>query len=91
MNRRRFIGIAGGTLAAAGTTAYLLSDKSNLGRVDLEPPAYYPNILKPDEKDILFLASLAPSGHNTQPWFVQHLEPFHWIIGNDKTKWLPRR
>ncbi len=37
----------------------------------------------------MFLASLAPSGHNTQPWFVQYLEPYHWIIGNDKSKWLP--
>ncbi len=89
MNRRSFIGIAGGTLVAVGTTAYLLSDKSSLGRGDLEPPVDTGKILTPDENDILFLASLAPSGHNTQPWFVQHLEPFHWIIGNDKTQWLP--
>ncbi|MFN0278498.1 MAG: Acg family FMN-binding oxidoreductase [Pyrinomonadaceae bacterium] len=89
MNRRRFIGIAGGTLVAVGTTAYFLSDKSSLGRVDLEPSADTGEILTRDENDILSLASLAPSGHNTQPWFVQHLEPYHWIIGNDKTKWLP--
>nr|WP_236579558.1 hypothetical protein [Pseudanabaena sp. lw0831] len=44
---------------------------------------------KPDENEILHLASLAPSGHNTQPWFVQYLEPYNWIIGNDKSKWLP--
>lgn len=42
-----------------------------------------------DETEILYLASLAPSGHNTQPWFVRLIEPFHWIIGNDKNKWLP--
>lgn len=36
----------------------------------------------------MFLASLAPSGHNTQPWFVKYLEPYHWIIGNDKSRWL---
>lgn len=29
-----------------------------------------------------------PIRHNTQPWFVQYLEPYHWIIGNDKSKWL---
>jgi hypothetical protein len=45
--------------------------------------------LQPDEKEILFLASLAPSGHNTQPWFVKYLEPYHWIIGNEKSRWLP--
>jgi hypothetical protein len=88
MDRRRFIGIAGGTTLAVGITAYLLSDKSNLSRADIKPIDNH-KTLKPDEKEILFLASLAPSGHNTQPWFVQYLEPYHWIIGSDKRKWLP--
>jgi hypothetical protein len=74
---------------AAGATSYLLSDKSNLLREDIKPADNTNEILKPDEKQILFLASLAPSGHNTQPWFVQYLAPFHWMIGNDKSKWLP--
>jgi hypothetical protein len=97
MNRKKFIGIVGGTVLAVGTTSYLLSDKSNFVRADIEPAddSTKPTLrdrnktLKPDEKEILFLASLAPSGHNTQPWFVQYLEPYHWIIGNDKSKWLP--
>jgi hypothetical protein len=89
MNRRRFIGIAGGTTLAVGATAYFLSDKSNLLRADIKPTDDNNKTLKPDEKEILFLASLAPSGHNTQPWFVQYLEPYHWVIGNDKSKWLP--
>jgi hypothetical protein len=89
MNRRKFIGIASGTTLAVGTVTYLLSDKSNLVRADIKPIDDNNATLKPDEKEILFLASLAPSGHNTQPWFVQYLEPYHWIIGNDKTKWLP--
>ena len=67
----------------------MLSDKSNLLRADIKPADDNNETLKPDEKEILFLASLAPSGHNTQPWFVQYLEPYHWIIGNDKSKWLP--
>lgn len=29
MNRRKFIGIAAGTIVATGTTYYLFSDKSN--------------------------------------------------------------
>lgn len=89
MKRRQFIGIAGGTVLAAGTTAYLLSDKGNLSRSGLKSSEETPDFLKADEKEILSLASLAPSEHNTQPWFVQYVEPFHWIIGNDKNKWLP--
>jgi hypothetical protein len=97
MNRKKFISIFSGTVIVAGATSYLLSDKSNLVRADIRPgdDSTRPTLrdhnktLKPDEKEILFLASLAPSGHNTQPWFIQYLEPYHWIIGNDKRKWLP--
>jgi hypothetical protein len=89
MNKRKFIGIAGGTIIATGITAYLLSDRSNFVRANLEPKIDNNKTLKPDEKEILLLASLAPSGHNTQPWLVQYLAPYHWIIGNDKSKWLP--
>ncbi len=89
MNRRNFIGIAGGTLVAVGAGAYILSDRSTFTRSDLIADKSQNIKLQPDEREILFLASLAPSGHNTQPWFVQYLEPFHWIIGNDKSKWLP--
>lgn len=89
MNRKKFIAIAGGTLAIAGVTYYLLSDKSNFIRGDMKTgmPGTVP--LLADEREILFLASLAPSGHNTQPWFVKYIEPYHWIICNDKSKWLP--
>ena len=73
----------------AATTAYLCIDRSNLSRADLEMVDGDNGTLNPEEKQILSLASLAPSGHNTQPWFVQPLEPYHWIIGNDKSRWLP--
>lgn len=89
MNRHEFLGIVGGSVLTASGLAYLLSDKSNLGRADLPVDAPGTLPLKPDEREILYLASLAPSGHNTQPWSVTYLEPYHWIIGNDKTKWLP--
>lgn len=32
---------------------------------------------------------MAQSGHNIQPWFIKHIEPYHWIVCNDKTRWLP--
>ena len=89
MNRIKFISIVGGTVGAVGATAYLLSDRSNLVRADLQQVDDKNENLKLDEREILFLASLAPSGYNTQPWFVRYLEPYHWIIGNDKSKWLP--
>jgi len=89
MNRRHFIGIASGAILATAGTAYLLSDRRNLLRADITPEAEDHENLQPDEKEILFLASLAPSGHNTQPWFVYRLEPYHWTIGNDRSRWLP--
>jgi len=45
--------------------------------------------LTEQEMDILYLASLAPSGHNTQPWMVRIVEPQHWIIGSARERWLP--
>jgi hypothetical protein len=89
MDRIKFISIVGGTIGIVGTITYLLSDRNNLVRADLKQREDKNKTLKPDEKEILFLASLAPSGHNTQPWSVRYLAPYHWIIGNDRTKWLP--
>jgi hypothetical protein len=45
--------------------------------------------LEKDELEILYLASFAPSGHNTQPWIVKVVESKHWIIGSDRKRWLP--
>ena len=42
-----------------------------------------------DEIKILYLASLAPSGHNTQPWMITIKGPKRWVIGSDKLRWLP--
>lgn len=89
MNRRKFLRIAGVTVAVAGGGTYLLSDKCNFQRKDIKDVSSNSFPFQPDEKEILYLASLAPSGHNTQPWLVKYIEPYHWIIGNDKSKWLP--
>lgn len=89
MNRRKFVAIAGSSIVIAGVTYYLLSDKNNFVRADARPAEIGKISLHPDERTILFLASLAPSGHNTQPWFVKYVEPFNWVIGNDKCRWLP--
>ena len=89
MNRRKFIAIAGSSIVTGGVTYYLLSDKNNFVRANSNQNDPIKILLKPDEREILFLASLAPSGHNTQPWFIKYVEPYHWIIGNDKNRWLP--
>ena len=88
MNRRNFIAFAGATIVVAGGVYYLSTDKSNFVRTDIKDDSSGNIPLRDDERAILQLASLAPSGHNTQPWFVKYIEPYHWIIGNDKSKWL---
>jgi hypothetical protein len=89
MKRRKFISIAGGVVLLAAGTSYLLSDKNNFTRKDIKLGLLGNIPLTADEEEILYLASLAPSGHNTQPWFIKHIEAYHWILGNDKSKWLP--
>ncbi|MEO8403294.1 MAG: hypothetical protein ABI480_01815 [Chitinophagaceae bacterium] len=89
MNRRKFLGVAAGTIIVAGGVTYLLSDRHNFVRNNIKVTPSDKSFLKSDEREILYLASLAPSGHNTQPWFIKYIEPYHWIICNDKSKWLP--
>jgi nitroreductase len=89
MNRKQFLGLTGGMIAVAGVTGYGISDKNNYIRSDITDTYNGKVKLMPDEYGILYLASLAPSGHNTQPWQIKYIEPFHWIICNDQTKWLP--
>jgi hypothetical protein len=89
MTRRKFLTITTGVIVIGGVAYYLNSDKSNFVRTDIKENTQTNIPLLADEKQILYLASLAPSGHNTQPWIVKYVEPYHWIICNDKTKWLP--
>ena len=89
MNRRKFLGVTAGSIVIIGGASYLLSDKHNFVRDNINVSASDKSVLKPGEREILYLASLAPSGHNTQPWFIKYIEPYHWIICNDKSKWLP--
>lgn len=89
MDRKTFLGIVTGTLVVGGSSYFLTSDKHNFVRDDVTPNKTEQLPLKADEEEILLLASLAPSGHNTQPWFIKYIEPYHWVIGNDKGRWLP--
>jgi hypothetical protein len=91
LNRRDFLRLSGeGILLFGGLS--MTSGCSGLKRNDL--PQFNGEKesiqgLEKDELEILYLASLAPSSHNTQPWNVKIVEPKHWIIGSDKKRWLP--
>ena len=54
-----------------------------------EPPGSAPaSLIPPDLHRILYYASLAPSGHNAQPWTVR-LDGQQMWIGTDSARWLP--
>lgn len=89
MKRRTFLKTAGGVIVLAGTGYYLASDKSNYERAPKPTASSKATSLSTDEQRILYLASLAPSGHNTQPWRVERTAPFHWTVCNDRSRWLP--
>ena len=91
MNRKEFLGIAGISILMVAKPPAILTDKNTSGDTGLKIDSKRKilNKLNEIEIEILTLASLAPSGHNAQPWFVKYIEPYKWIIGNDKTKWLP--
>ena len=61
MKRRKFLTLAGTSTVTAGVTYYLLSDKNNFVRADSKQDETTKILVHPDESQILFLASLAPS------------------------------
>lgn len=92
MNRRRFLKnslAAGSLLAGAGS---FLSACSGITRSDLPyagPVGNATMALNKTRISILYHASLAPSGHNSQPWVVKVIGQDEWIIGIDSSRRLP--
>ncbi|MCK5542410.1 MAG: hypothetical protein KAI40_06925 [Desulfobacterales bacterium] len=90
MDRREFItkGVAAGTLVL-GTGSFLYSCKNNLREKLMHLPIYQSDQsdrighLNQETYNILYYASLAPSGHNSQPWSVRILNETEWIIESD--------
>ena len=93
LNRRNFIktGIAAGTLILAGGA--LVGGCSGIRRSDL-PAGHSPResavALHAHAAAILHYASLAPSGHNAQPWTVTVNRPLVWTIALDPARRLPQ-
>jgi hypothetical protein len=70
----------------------LLSSCSGFRRSSLKTSEILPDeIPELDDQSIavLFFASLAPSGHNSQPWYVKKTARFEWIIGANPNCRLP--
>ena len=91
MNRRNFLKVSAESMILFGGLSFIQAC-SGFKRSDLERLQDQEKPIKGLEKDgmeILSLASLAPSGHNTQPWTVKIIEPNHWMIGSEKKRWLP--
>jgi hypothetical protein len=90
-NRRTFlINVAKGGLALSSLS--LLTSCGGVTRSDLNygtNSAELQQVIGREGVEILHLASLAPNGHNTQPWTVTIVDPNHWTIGTDPARWLP--
>ena len=93
LSRRKFIksSFAVGALAM-GVMPLLSACGRGIRRGDIKPAGRLPEAI-PDLDDqsagILHYASLAPSGHNAQPWYVKVINRGEWIIGADPERRLP--
>ena len=89
MKRRSFLKgtMATGVLVASGVP--LLASCSGVKRSDLPVSEESAKGLDDESARILWYASLAPSGHNSQPWFVKVLGKGEWIVGAEPRRRLP--
>lgn len=92
VNRRSFLkkALAAGSLAAG--TGSLFSGCAGIRRSDLPDQNLAGQTAKQLDavgNAILYYGSLAPSGHNSQPWVVRVLSQNEWIIGVDPDRRLP--
>jgi len=86
LTRREFTATAGAAalaLAAGASPRRAAAEGPLRGDGRVGPP------LGPEEERILALASLAPNGHNTQPWAVTVKARDRWTVGVDPERRLP--
>jgi hypothetical protein len=73
MNRRNFLKLSGGGVILLGGMSVINAcsgvKRNDVSRFNGEQGAI--KGLGKEEMEILYLASLAPSSHNTQPWTVR--------------------
>jgi hypothetical protein len=88
MNRKQFVRVADASALVASAATLALTDFASADRDMSEPQRKSKSSLTTNEQKILYLALLAPSGHNTQPWLIKYIDQYHWIVANDPTRWL---
>ena len=93
LSRRIFMksSFAAGALAM-GFTPLLSGCGRGIRRGDIKSAGPLPEAipyLDDQSAGILHYASLAPSGHNAQPWYVKVVNRGDWIIGADPERRLP--
>ena len=86
--RREFLkwGASGTAVALAGSVG---CGCTGVRRSDLPSAANDATVIAPDLKRLLYLASLAPSSHNTQPWRVRVVDETHLCLSIDPHRCLP--
>jgi len=92
LNRRSFLKktLAAGSMAVGSGSIF--SACSSIRRADMPDQDFSKPITgQLDEIGgaILYHACLAPSGHNSQPWFVRIVNKNEWVIGLDAQRRLP--
>ena len=93
MDRRNFLKMsAAATTLVAGSGVFLSACRRDL-RSELMGSDHTPggHAMEPLDKNgykILYYASLAPSGHNSQPWFVKINSRLDWVIGSNLARCL---
>jgi hypothetical protein len=93
MDRRRFLKMsAAATTLVAGSGMFLSACRrdlrSELMGNDHTPGGHAMETLDKNGYKILYYASLAPSGHNSQPWFVKINSRLDWVVGSDPDRCL---
>ncbi|MBF0117608.1 MAG: hypothetical protein HQK79_02140 [Desulfobacterales bacterium] len=89
-NRRNFIKKALTISALAISGSSILPSCHGIKRANT--PYKYSSLIPEIDRiksKILYYASLAPSGHNSQPWYVKILSKKDWIICTDPKRRLP--
>lgn len=78
-------------LTLAGVTAAVSKDNDTSRKklMALNMASFGQGSLSEQALKILHYASLAPSGHNTQPWKITVSSPDAWTLGVDKASLLP--
>jgi len=89
MKRRSFLKWSMGTSLLAAFGVPLLTACSGVKRSDFPESEEPVEGIDEESARILWYASLAPSSHNSQPWFVKVLRKGEWIIGADPRRRLP--